>query len=65
MPLHWSEVTKNLQMNDFTIFNAVKRLQLHGDIFKGVFGKGINLKETLNKTKTVFGGQELHPSLKI
>jgi bifunctional non-homologous end joining protein LigD len=43
MPLHWDEVRKGLKMTDFTIFNAMKRLEKLGDIFKPVLGKGINL----------------------
>lgn len=65
MPLHWEEVTKGLKMTDFTIFNAVDRVKETGDIFKGVLGKGINLKEALKKIENTFGEQEIHKSLKI
>jgi len=41
--LHWDEVKKGLKMTDFTIFNAMDRVQQLGDIFKPVLGKGINL----------------------
>ncbi len=34
-----------------------------GDIFKGVMGKGINLKQALKKAESVFGEQDMHPSL--
>ena len=64
MPLHWNEVCKGLRPSDFTIFNAIKRMQEQGDIFKGVLGKGINLKRVLKKTETVFGKQEVHASLR-
>ncbi len=47
MPMHWEEVTKGLQMKDFTISNAIDRMRYTGDIFKGVLGKGINLKKAL------------------
>ncbi len=47
MPLHWEEVKKGLKMSDFTIFNAVERLNREGDIFKPVLGKGINLEKIL------------------
>jgi bifunctional non-homologous end joining protein LigD len=43
LPLYWDEVKKGLKMTDFTIFNAVDRVQQLGDIFKPVLGKGINL----------------------
>ncbi len=49
MPLHWEEVKKGLSVKDFTIFNAVDRLKEQGDIFKGVLGKGIDMKKTLKK----------------
>lgn len=47
MPLHWEEVKKGLQMRDFTIRNAIARIQREGDIFKPVLGKGINLRKIL------------------
>lgn len=47
MPLHWEEVKKGLQMKDFTIKNAIARIQSEGDIFKPVLGKGINLGKIL------------------
>lgn len=47
MPLHWDEVKKGLKMQDFTIFNAVERVESMGDIFKPVLGKGIDLKKIM------------------
>ena len=64
MPLHWDEVEKGLKMKQFTIFNTVERLREQGDIFKGVIGKGIDIKQTLKKIETVFGEQQLHESLR-
>jgi bifunctional non-homologous end joining protein LigD len=55
MPLHWNEVKKGLKITDFTIFNAMDRIREHGDIFKRVLGKGINLQQALKKIETVFG----------
>lgn len=49
MPLHWEEVKKGLSIQDFTIRNAVQRLQQEGDIFKGVLGKGINMEKAAKK----------------
>jgi bifunctional non-homologous end joining protein LigD len=54
MPIHWEEVKKGLSILDFTIFNAIGRLKEQGDIFKGVLGKGINLKKALKKMESVF-----------
>ncbi len=54
MPLHWDEVKKGLKIQQFNIFNAVDKVREQGDIFKGVLGKGINMKQVLNKIKTVF-----------
>jgi bifunctional non-homologous end joining protein LigD len=56
MPLHWDEVKPGLKMTDFTIANAMQRLKVEGDLFKGVLGKGIDLEETINKAKRVFDG---------
>ncbi len=64
MPLHWDEVKKGLKMKDFTIFNSVERIKEQGDIFKGVIGKGINLKQVLKKVESVFGEQEMHESIR-
>jgi bifunctional non-homologous end joining protein LigD len=64
MPLHWDEVKKGLKIQHFTIFNAVSRVKEQGDIFNGVLGTGINLKQTLKKLETVFGKQEMHESLR-
>jgi len=47
MPLHWKEVKKGLKVTDFTIKNALERIQSKGDIFKPVLGKGINLEKIL------------------
>lgn len=48
MPLHWDEVKKGLKMSDFTIYNAMDRINSEGDIFKPVLGKGINLEKVIN-----------------
>ena len=55
MPLHWDEVKPGLKMKDFNIFNAIDRLKVEGDLFKGVLGKGIDLKKAIGKAKSVFG----------
>lgn len=47
MPLHWDEVKKGLTIQDFTIHNAMARLNEQGDIFKPVLGKGINMQKAL------------------
>lgn len=47
MPLEWDEVKKGLKMKDFTIFNAVERVQSLGDIFSPVLDKGIDLKKVI------------------
>jgi bifunctional non-homologous end joining protein LigD len=55
MPLHWDEVKKGLKMQQFTILNATERLKEMGDIFKGVLGKGIDLKKAEKNIETLFG----------
>jgi bifunctional non-homologous end joining protein LigD len=51
MPLHWDEVKKGLKMKDFTIFNAIERIESEGDIFKAVLEKGIDIKKAIIKMK--------------
>jgi len=46
-PLLWKEVKKGLLPKDFTINNSLERVKKMGDIFKGVLGKGIDLKKCL------------------
>jgi bifunctional non-homologous end joining protein LigD len=50
-PLHWEEVKKGLKIADFNIFNMRERIAETGDIFKGVMGKGIDLKKVLTKVQ--------------
>lgn len=49
MPLHWEEVKIGLQLKDFTIFNAIERIQREGDLFKPVLGEGIDLEAVIGK----------------
>ena len=49
MPLHWDEVKKGLKMTDFTMKNVIPLLHERGDIFKGVLGKGIDMKAALKR----------------
>ena len=53
MPLHWDEVRKGLQIRDFNIRNAMARLSEHGDLFKGVLGKGIDISKALKRLTTL------------
>jgi bifunctional non-homologous end joining protein LigD len=43
-------------MLDFTIFNVMDRIKEQGDIFKGVLGKGIDLKKVMKNIDSLFGG---------
>jgi bifunctional non-homologous end joining protein LigD len=54
MPLSWDEVKPGLTMRDFTIHNAIARLNETGDLFNGVLGKGIDLMKTIKKAQTIF-----------
>ncbi|MCE6987819.1 DNA ligase D [Dyadobacter sp. CY323] len=49
MPLYWEEVKEGLQLRDFTIHNAIDRIQETGDLFKPVLGKGIDLEKVIAK----------------
>jgi bifunctional non-homologous end joining protein LigD len=46
-PLLWEEVKPGLSPKNFTIYNSLERVKKMGDIFKGVLGKGINLKKCI------------------
>jgi bifunctional non-homologous end joining protein LigD len=46
-PLEWKEVTKGLSPAQFTMHNIKQRVMEKGDIFKGIFGKGIDLAKCL------------------
>jgi len=49
MPLLWDEVKKGLQMKDFTMRNAMERVNAMGDIFSPVLGEGIDLKKVISR----------------
>jgi bifunctional non-homologous end joining protein LigD len=48
-PLLWEEVKKGLSPKEFTIHNTLERIEKVGDLFKGVLGKGIDLKKCIAK----------------
>lgn len=47
MPLNWNEVKPGLSPYDFTIYNALQRIEKKGDLFEPVLGKGIDLRKCL------------------
>ena len=48
-PLKWDEVVESLDPKDFTIGNIEQRVKKVGDLWKPVFGKGIDLGKALGK----------------
>lgn len=52
MPIEWKELTEDLSISDFTIHNALSRMQKKGDIFLPVLGKGIDLKKAIDRLAT-------------
>jgi bifunctional non-homologous end joining protein LigD len=48
-PLRWEEVTPSLTPEQFTIKNIHRRLAKTGDLWKPVIGKGIDIKQILDK----------------
>lgn len=47
MPLKWKEVKPGLRPIDFTIHNALKRIEKNAELFSAVLGKGIDLDRCL------------------
>jgi bifunctional non-homologous end joining protein LigD len=47
-PLQWKEVKKGLRPSEFTITTIFERLKKIGDLFKGVFGKNVDLEKALD-----------------
>jgi bifunctional non-homologous end joining protein LigD len=53
-PLDWSELKKGLMPTTYNARNIIDRLEVEGDLFKGVLGKGINLEKVLSKLASQF-----------
>jgi bifunctional non-homologous end joining protein LigD len=53
-PLTWEEVKPGLDPGDFTMKNIFRRLDRVGDLWKGVLGKGIDMKRALEKLEKSF-----------
>lgn len=47
MPLHWDEVKKGLKPEDFTIKNALERINHTGDLWKPVISAGVDIGRVL------------------
>jgi bifunctional non-homologous end joining protein LigD len=48
-PLDWKEVKRGLHPSQFDIWNIFDRIKEKGDLFRGILGKGIDLKKCLKK----------------
>ncbi len=48
-PLEWGEVRKGLRPTTFTIKNTAARLKRKGDLWKGVLGPGVDLRNALER----------------
>lgn len=46
-PLKWEEIKPGLHPSQFTIKNIKKRVEKEGDLFKGIFGKGVDVGKSL------------------
>jgi len=46
-PLLWEEVQSGLKLSDFHINNTYERVKKMGDIFAGVLGQGVDIKQCL------------------
>jgi len=49
MPIEWEELTNDLAMGDFTMHNALFRLQKKGDLFKSILGRETNLVNVISR----------------
>lgn len=54
MPLHWDEVKKGLKISNYTIKNVMPMLKERGDLFKGVLGKGIDMRAAIKKLEVIW-----------
>ncbi len=54
IPLHWDEVKIGLRMTDFTLKNVIPLLKERGDIFKGVLGRGIDMKACIKRLEMIW-----------
>ncbi|HVS97857.1 MAG TPA: non-homologous end-joining DNA ligase, partial [Puia sp.] len=52
-PLHWDEVKKGLNMQEFTIRTMPARVRETGDLFRPVLGKGIDMQEALRNLEAL------------
>lgn len=55
MPLKWNEVKTGLNPRQFTIHNALKRIEKIDGYFKSILAKGIDLKKCLAKLEKMSG----------
>jgi bifunctional non-homologous end joining protein LigD len=53
-PLKWSEVKKGLDPAKFTIKTMLKRIDRLGDLWKGVLGPGMDLRDWLRRLDKAF-----------
>jgi bifunctional non-homologous end joining protein LigD len=49
MPLQWDEVNVQLSPSQFTIKNALKRLESTGDLWKPILSKGVDIESIIAK----------------
>jgi len=54
MPLFWEEVKKGMKLSDYHLRNVIPMLEERGDIFKGVLGKGIDMKAAIKKLQSIW-----------
>lgn len=52
-PLEWNEVTENLNIKDFHIFNTAERLKEKGDLWASITDSKADLKKALKKLKSM------------
>lgn len=56
-PLSWSEVKHGLHPKKFTLKTVPARVAKKGDLFKGVLGRGANVKQTMKRVAEILAPQ--------
>lgn len=54
MPLTWSELTERIRPEQFNIHNSLRRVEKHGDLWRGILGPPLDLASCVRTLKSSF-----------